>query len=212
MISLKIINSARFLKMPIDSQVLYFHLIVRADDDGIVEAYTLMRLTGSTEDNLKVLVAKGFIKILNDDLVTFITDWTEHNLIRADRKIDSIYKNLLIQIVPDAKIQEAKPRADTKKLTGQQMDDQVSAQVKLSKVKLSKDKVSKVKYKEVPFFLTAINNLIISFTILLYQSVPKASSAGSSHIIILFSLFCANLIKGSRLKNICISLLVLLLI
>lgn len=66
--------------MPIDSQVLYFHLGLRADDDGIVEAYPVMKLLGNTEDNLKVLVAKEFVKILNDDLVSFIIDWTEHNL------------------------------------------------------------------------------------------------------------------------------------
>jgi len=140
MFSLNIINSARFLKMPIDSQVLYFHLGLRADDDGIVEAYPVMKLLGNTEDNLKVLVAKEFVKILNEDLVAFITDWTEHNLIRADRKVDSIYKHLLLQIMPDVELLEAKPRADTKKPTGQPMD--VQCPPKLSKDKLSKDKLN----------------------------------------------------------------------
>ena len=118
MFSLKIINSARFLKMPIDSQNLYFHLGLHADDDGVVEAYPIMKTLGSNEDNLRVLVAKGMIKILNEDLVSFITDWKEHNLIRADRKIDSIYKNLLLQIIPEADLIEPKPRADTKQITG----------------------------------------------------------------------------------------------
>ena len=42
MISRKIVDSARFLKMPATSQNLYFHLIVNADDDGVVEAYRVI--------------------------------------------------------------------------------------------------------------------------------------------------------------------------
>src|SRR3990167_5504202 len=119
MFSQRITNSARFLKMPIDAQCLYFHLCLRADDDGVVEAFPTMRLLGSNEDNLKVLATKNFVKVLNEDLVTYVLDWNEHNLIRADRKVNSIYKNLLLQIVPEIELIEPKPRADTGKITGQ---------------------------------------------------------------------------------------------
>lgn len=105
----KIIDSARFIKMPISSQCLYFHLIAKGDDDGVVEAFNVMRMVGATEDDLKVLVAKGFVIVLNEDLVSYITDWKEHNLIRADRKIDSIYKDLLLQVVEDVDLLEKKP-------------------------------------------------------------------------------------------------------
>lgn len=115
MFSKKIIDSARFIKMPTSSQALYFHMGVRADDDGIVEGYNVMRMIGATEDDLKVLVAKGFVTILNEDLVAYINDWKEHNLIRADRKVDSIYKDLLLQIVPEVQILEPKQRSDVKK-------------------------------------------------------------------------------------------------
>lgn len=140
MFSVKIINSARFLKMPIDAQNLYFHLGIRADDDGIVEAFTVMRLIGSTEDNLKVLHAKGFVRILNDDLVTYITDWLEHNQIRPDRKINSIYKDLLIQIIPDVQLLESRERADRKR------DDNGTSQGQpedsIGKVRLGEDKLN----------------------------------------------------------------------
>jgi hypothetical protein len=112
MVSIKVIDSARFIKMPPSTQALYFHLISRADDDGVVEAFNVMRMTGSTEDDLKLLVHKGFVVVLNEDLVSYITDWLEHNKIRADRKVDSIYKNLLLQILPETKLLEAKERAD----------------------------------------------------------------------------------------------------
>jgi hypothetical protein len=140
MFSKRITNSGRFLKMPTTSQALYFHLNMHADDDGVVEAFQVMRMTGFNEDDLKVLAAKGFIKVLNEDLVTFVMDWREHNLIRPDRKIDSIYKNLLLQIVPEAEILDPRPRADTKQLPGgRPVDKQRTAQVRIGKVRKEKD-------------------------------------------------------------------------
>ena len=114
MFSKRVVGSARFLKMPISTQCLYFHLGLNADDDGIVEAYTTIKQIGATEDDLKVLVAKGFCTVLNEDLVTYITDWRENNKLRADRKIDSIYKDLLLQMVPDVDVQQMSNRADRK--------------------------------------------------------------------------------------------------
>ena len=121
MFSLKIINSAKFLKMPSSTQLLYFHLALNADDDGIVEGYNVIRMIGCSEDDLKVLVAKSFIIVLNEDLVSFITDWTEHNSIRPDRKIDSIYKDLLLQI-PGIETVMKRQRTDVKKLINKAMD------------------------------------------------------------------------------------------
>ena len=116
MFSKTVITSAKFLKMPLETQALYFHLGLNADDDGVVEAYSTMRLLGANEDNLKVLAGKGFVKVLNEDLVSFIVDWREHNHIRADRKIDSIYQPLLLKIVDESALLSAKERAVKKSL------------------------------------------------------------------------------------------------
>lgn len=128
MFSVRVANSARFLKMPISSQALYFHLGLHADDDGVVEAFNVLNNTGCTEDDLRVLTAKGFIKVLNEDLVSYITDWRENNYIRADRKIDSIYKDLLVSLNPEVDLLEKKDRADSKKRAvsdnGQTVDGQ----------------------------------------------------------------------------------------
>ena len=125
--------------MPISSQALYFHLGMKADDDGIVEAYPVVRMTGCSEDDLRVLHSKGFVRILNEDLVTFITDWSEHNKIRADRKIDSIYKGLLVQMLPE----NANCRTNDRQMTDkcQSNGNQMSAQVRLGKDRLSKDSI-----------------------------------------------------------------------
>lgn len=145
MFSQRITNSARFLKMSHSAQNLYFHFGLRADDDGVVEAFPIMQMLGSAEDDFKILVAKGFVVPLNDDLVAFITDWNEHNLIRADRKVNSIYKDLLLRIVPEAELVEPKPRADTgvptgkKQTTGRPLDANWTAQGRLGKGRLGQD-------------------------------------------------------------------------
>lgn len=75
MFAKSVIGSARFLKMPPTSRLLYYDLGMQADDDGVVEAFPVMRLTGATEDDLRVLVSKGFVCVLNEDWVTYIADW-----------------------------------------------------------------------------------------------------------------------------------------
>ena len=141
MFAVKIIDSAKFLKMPVSSRLLYYDLGMRADDDGVVEAFNVIRMTGATEDDLKVLASKGYIRVLNEDLVTFITDWTEHNKIRADRKIDSLYKDLILQVVPDVELLEAKERADRKLINDGTSHGQ--PMVGIGKDRLGKDRLGK---------------------------------------------------------------------
>jgi len=144
MFSKAITSSARFLKMPIDTQVLYFHLCLNADDDWVVEAYYVMKMVWCWEDNLRVLVSKEFVKVLNEDFVSYIMDWKEHNLIRADRKIDSLHKQLLLKMIPQVELVLPKPRADTGKLYGQPMDVQrtTNGQPRLGKDRVVKDNIS----------------------------------------------------------------------
>lgn len=150
MFSLKIIDSAKFLKMPSSSRLLYYDLCMRADDDGVVEGFNVLRMTGATEDDLKILISKEFIKVLNEDLVSYILDWKEHNKIRADRKVNSIYKDLLLQIIPEVKLIEPRERADSNRKndnnkemgvywtsTGQPKDG-------IGKDRLGKDSIGKV--------------------------------------------------------------------
>lgn len=115
MFSKRITDSANFLKMPSSSRLLYYDLGMKADDDGVVEAFNVLRTTGATEDDLKILVAKGFVQVLNDDFVSYITDWRENNKLRADRKIDSRYKDLLLKMNPELKLLTATERSDRKK-------------------------------------------------------------------------------------------------
>jgi len=81
------------------ARLLYYDLGMAADDEGVAEAFTVIRTTGASEDDLRVLAAKGFIIILNEDLVSFISDWDENNHVRADRFKESRYKDLLVRVL-----------------------------------------------------------------------------------------------------------------
>ena len=98
MFAKSVIGSARFLRMPPTSRLLYYDLGMQADDDGIVEAFSVMRTTGATEDDLRVLASKGLVTVLNEDLVTHIADWNRNNLIKKDRYHPSVYHEMLVQM------------------------------------------------------------------------------------------------------------------
>lgn len=98
MFAKSIIGSARFLRMPSTARLLYYDLGMAADDDGVVEAFAVMRTIGATEDDLRVLETKNFINVLNDDLVSYIVDWKKNNLIKSDRYRPGIYHELLVQL------------------------------------------------------------------------------------------------------------------
>lgn len=95
MFAKSVVQSARFLQMPVSSRLLYYDLGMAADDDGVVEAFTVMRMTTASTDDLRILVSKSFIEILNDELVVLIKDWATNNQIRSDRYHESIYKDLI---------------------------------------------------------------------------------------------------------------------
>lgn len=91
MFSKSIIDSDAFLDMPLSTQALYFHLCMRADDDGFVNnAKKIQRVIGGSEDDFKLLVAKSFI-IPFDSGVIVIKHWRIHNYIRSDRYKETVY-------------------------------------------------------------------------------------------------------------------------
>lgn len=88
-----IIDSDAFLDMPLSSQALYFHLSMRADDDGFINnPKKIQRMVGSSEDDLKLLIAKRFI-IAFESGVIVIKHWKIHNYIQKDRYKPTMYQD-----------------------------------------------------------------------------------------------------------------------
>lgn len=97
MFSDDITSSDAFLDMPDSSQNLYFHLGMRADDDGFVNPNITMRMIGANNDDLKILIAKRFLLQFENGVVV-VKHWRINNFIRKDRYKPTNYideKNML---------------------------------------------------------------------------------------------------------------------
>ena len=100
MFSLAVCDTDRFLELPASTQNLYFHLGLRADDDGFVASpKRITSLCGCNPDDLRLLAGKGFI-VPFESGICVIKDWRVNNSIRADRYTPTIYtqeKALLLE-------------------------------------------------------------------------------------------------------------------
>lgn len=123
MFSKTITSSSGFLMMPPTSRLLYYDLGMNADDDGFCEHFMIMKMTDASPDDLRVLEARGFVKVF-DDKVLIIKHWKENNYLRSDRytpsKYMAIYENEI-------------------KAIGIPSVNQVDTQVRLGKVSIGKD-------------------------------------------------------------------------
>lgn len=178
-----IIGSARFLRMPATARLLYYDLGMQADDDGIVEAFAVMRTTGASEDDLNVLVAKGFVRVLDDDLVTIIVDWKKNNYIQKDRYTPSIYKDLLqsdvVLLEPECIHDVSK--SDTNAV---QNGNTLETQYSIGKISLSKNSLDKD-------------------TILVSPSTEKNDSVPYEEIVKAYNTTCKSLPKCTTISENC---------
>src|SRR3990167_2038857 len=128
MFSLKIVDTDAFLDMPQSSQLLYFHLSMRADDDGFVSnPKKVMRTTGAQEDDLKVLFAKRFVLPFESG-VCVIKHWKIHNYIQSDRYAPTQYVKEKALLETDPETQKYRLKAGEK-----QNVYKVNTQVRLGK-------------------------------------------------------------------------------
>lgn len=126
-----IVDSDAFLDMSLSTQALYFHLSMRADDDGFVNnPKKIQRMIGAGDDELKMLVAKKFI-IPFESGICVIKHWRIHNYIQKDRYKETVYKEEKSHLV--LKENNAYKCMDTECI--QDVSD-LEAQVRLGKVRL----------------------------------------------------------------------------
>ena len=98
MFTQKIIDSDAFLDMPLSTQALYFHLNMRADDDGFINnPKRIQRTVGASEDDLKLLIAKRFVICFESGIIV-IKHWRMHNTLRKDRYNPTQYQEELAKL------------------------------------------------------------------------------------------------------------------
>ncbi len=87
-----IIDSDAFLDMPLSTQALYFHLSMRADDDGFINnPNRIIRMINANNDDLRVLITKRFVLVFESGVIV-IKHWRLHNTLRKDRYKPTIYQ------------------------------------------------------------------------------------------------------------------------
>jgi hypothetical protein len=148
MFAKSIVDSDMFLEMPQTSQNLYFHLSMRADDDGFINnPKAVMRTIGSKEDDMRLLIAKNYI-IPFESGVVVIKHWRIHNYIRKDTYNETrckteksaleIDENNAYVVLPSTKRIRAVDEPSTKRIRAV---DEPLTQVRLGKDRLGKDRL-----------------------------------------------------------------------
>ena len=139
-----IIDSDDFLDMPMSAQALYFHLSMRADDDGFINnPKKIQRSVGASVDDLKLLIAKQYI-LTFDSGVIVIRHWKIHNYIQKDRYKPTIYEE------EKAQLELKSDRNKEYILKNSSLDTEciqtvsnTDTQVRLGKDRLGKDRLGK---------------------------------------------------------------------
>ena len=93
-----IADSDAFLEMPQTSQNLYFHLSMRADDDGFVNnPKRIQRMVGCSDDDMRILIGKSFIIPFESGIIV-IKHWRINNYIQKDRYKPTVYQDEFAQL------------------------------------------------------------------------------------------------------------------
>ena len=88
-----VIESDAFLDMPSSTRLLYYDIGMMADDDGFINNIKrIIRMTGASEDDLNVLIARSFVIKFESGIIV-IKHWKMHNYIKKDRYKPTIYQN-----------------------------------------------------------------------------------------------------------------------
>ena len=142
-----IIDSDAFIDMPMSARLLYYDLGMRADDDGFVNSpKKIMKFSGASDDDLRILSAKKFI-IPFESGVVVIKHWKIHNYIRKDTYTETKYKGEKALLYTDENnaYSTTNPLLNSGEETpstirGRDVDDP-STQVRLGKVSVVKDSI-----------------------------------------------------------------------
>ena len=137
MFAKSIIDSDAFLDMPLSAQALYFHLSIRADDEGFVgNPKRICSMIGASEDDYKLLIVKRFLLVFPSGVVV-IKHWKIHNYIQSDRCKPTTYMEERATLSLDGKKAYVE-RVDTPCIQNGYSSD---TQVRLDKVSIGEDRL-----------------------------------------------------------------------
>ena len=146
MVAKSIIDTDSFLDMPMSSQCLYFHLLLRGDDDGfIANPKAVLRNTGCKDDDMKLLIAKKYVLVFDSGVIV-IRHWKIHNYIQKDRYKPSQCAEREQLLIQRGHPYELKENSDNQEKL---MDPNCIQNGDVGKVKLGKTKLDQVKLDKI---------------------------------------------------------------
>ncbi len=166
MFSLDVVDTDKFLELPASSQSLYFHLGMRADDDGFVSSpKKITSMVNCSNDDLKLLLAKGFLIPFESGIVV-ITDWKVNNYLRGDRYNETQYKDEkeFLSITNSGKYIMKNDMDTTGVPNDCQMVSKLDTQVRLGKDRVDKDRLDNTTSCEKNTKRDELNEIINSYT------------------------------------------------
>lgn len=85
MFRLDVLETDAFMDMPLSTQALYFHLNLRADDDGFIgNPKMIVRNIGASMDDFNLLLAKRFVLQFESGVIV-VKHWRMHNTLSKGR-------------------------------------------------------------------------------------------------------------------------------
>ena len=164
MFNKSITNSSKFLKMPMSSRLLYYDLGMNADDDGFVEHFMVLRMTGASQQDLGVLEINGLVKIF-DENVLWIKDWKENNYVRTDRYIPSKYLSVYnLDTIGIPKVDTGKDRLELEldKNNKKEINKEKSKYGEFNNVMLTEEEYTKLEKSNLLPYIEKLSSYIAS--------------------------------------------------
>ena len=205
MTSKQVVQTEKFLRMPSSAQALYFHLVLCADDAGVVDSVsTVCRMCNQRMTGVRTLLENDFILEVADDRI-LITDWLRQNKIQPSRMQKSEYLSDLDRFEVDENNRYRIRRNDDEMSTKRrQDDDEMSTKDKRTKesikdsVKVSAN-VDTQQHNEEPrrLLFGSCQNVFLSLDE--YDSIKNRFPLEYDHLINRLSTYMAE--KGKTYTN-----------
>lgn len=137
MFAKSIVLSDAFLDMPMSARCLYFTFGMLADDDGFVgNPKSIMRQCGSTDDDMKILIAKRYVLVFESGVIV-IKHWRVNNYLRSDRHVDTTYKEEMALLT----VKENGSYTEKNKSLGVPLSNQSDTQISIEKNSIDKNSI-----------------------------------------------------------------------
>ncbi len=90
-----------FVSMSKGAQLLYFHLNMETDDDGVAEGQLVMNMIRSRRSDMIELIENDYVTVLEEKgWIVYINDFHAFNSLGKYLVYPSVYRNALIDKIP----------------------------------------------------------------------------------------------------------------